>query len=429
MLHKLREMGRRNAIAVFLWGHIRWYMSPASLRQIAARIQQFPLSELLLDYYLAIRVFLQKNKKGISTIPCLVPFTRLEFGVSGNVTTCCPAYTKVTSIGNIKKSTIEQTWNGRRIRIFRKRLLLGDTQKTCKPNCSFLAHPPISVEDIRKDTKEARSLYDDIRRGRSKSRSHPLWFSLSNHSTCNLNCIMCGRDPSASSPDHVRLTHENLAKYFDQKITICLTGDGDVLARRDTRELLQSFDSKRYNQVTFELLTNGLLFNSRTWKGIKHNNYTWANISIDAATKETYERIRRGGNWEKLMDALELFKGAKEEGIFSNVTINMTVMRSNFKEIPLLVEMARARGFTAFFSMIIGQWGDENFFELNDGDTLQELKTVLSNSLLYGDDVDLTQLSEYVPDRFKTRMYNHLTAMAYESLLERTLHNGWTHLG
>ncbi len=354
-----------------LWRSLSEFRS--SLRRLQKKLTS-PVYIFSPHVSLNIRFFLRR-RKGFSSIPCLVPFMRLEFLSSGNVSACCAPFTKVKSVGNMNNQTIEQIWNGREIKRFRKLLLLGQTKKICMPNCRYLNNGPISVKDIRTDTEEGALLYDDICNGRVKLKSRPLRFNLANLTVCNLNCDMCHStrfgERNNSIPEHVRKVHENIRKYFDKRITIYLTGNGEVLARRDTRELLQNFDSKKYDKVTFQILTNGILFQPRMWETIKHNNYTYANISIDAATKETYEKIRRGGNWEQLMKSLEVFKKAREEGKFSSVNINMTVMRSNFREIPQFVEMARARGFNSLLTKIRGRWDDENIFESNDKETLQ----------------------------------------------------------
>jgi len=230
---------------------------------------------------------------------------------------------------------------------------------------------------------------------------------------------MCRQDVLRKSPlpEHVSKTAKNIRNYFNKRITFFLCGNGDVFARKDTRELLQNFDSKKYDKVSFQLLTNGLLFQEKMWETIKHNNYTYVNISIDAGTKETYEKVRRGGNWKQLVKALEVFRKAKEEGKFDSVNINMTVMKSNYREIPQFVEMARSRGFYALFTKIRGEWADENIFESNDNEDLLELKTLLSNPELYGKDVDIRELIEYVPAEFHSQVGNHLTSIWYPSYI------------
>lgn len=388
---------------------LRYLLKGSNRRLLRYFISIFP------DTYCRMRLYIKK-RRGITHIPCLVPFTRMQFGGEGNVTTCCSTFTKVKTVGNMKKETIEEIWNGWEIQKLRRLMLLGDIDKICFPDCPFLAHEPIPIKKIKTDNEQKRMLKEDLELGKTKLRSHPSWFDLGNYDACNLHCIMCNRTDSKAIPDYVTKTHKNLANYYDKEITLHLTGNGDFLVRSDTRDLLKKFPQDKYPNVRFQILTNGLLFKS-VWEGIKHCNYTLVNVSIDAATKGTYEKIRRGGRWETLMESLQLLKKLKEEGKFSDVVINMIVMRSNYKEIPLFVEMARRFGFISYFTKIRGSCGDENFFEMNDEETLEDLRRVLSDSSLYAEDVGMIHLSEYVPSVFKSKLYTHSAHWAYEKYL------------
>jgi sulfatase maturation enzyme AslB (radical SAM superfamily) len=376
------------------------------------------IKDLAQNISLNIRFFIRK-RKGFSSVTCLVPFMRLEFQDSGSVCPCCIDFTRIKSVGDMNYETIEEIWNGSEMQQFRKALLMGETKKTCMPNCEYLKLAPIPVEDFRRDTEEGQSLYDDVVRGRVQLRSHPLRFNLANSKICNLKCVMCRQDRitkrNGSFPEHVRRTDENIRNYFDKKITLFLCGNGDVFARKDTRELLQKFDSKKYSNVKFQILTNGLLFQESLWETIKHNNFTYVNISIDAGTSESYAKVRRGGNWNQLMKALDVFKKAKEEGKFDSVNLNMTVMRSNFMEIPQFIEMARSRGFHALLTRVRGKWGDENIFEAGNNGDIEDLKAVLSDGDLYGSDVDMNELIAYVPGEYRSKVGNHFTSIWYPS--------------
>jgi wyosine [tRNA(Phe)-imidazoG37] synthetase (radical SAM superfamily) len=56
-------------------------------------------------------------------------------------------------------------------------------------------------------------------------------------------------------------------------------------------------------------------------------------VSIDAASKETYERLRRGGDFEKLKRNLEFFSKLKSEGSIYKLKLNFLVQTANFREI------------------------------------------------------------------------------------------------
>jgi len=347
---------------------------------------------LALDPWEALRLRRKIRQGELKSVRCLVPFTTMEFLNRGLVSSCCEAYTRVPAIGNIKRGSIEEIWNGRAIRRVRRRLLLGETGKVCRPACPFLLKQPVVIADMAAQTERGRQLKEDLTAGRVRLRTHPAEFHLSNWGPCNLRCIMCASRTEYAMPSHVRKTQENLKHFFDKEIRILLTGNGDLLARPDTRQLLEEFDANRYRGVEFEILTNGLLWTPKMWERIKHCHFHTINISVDAATPETYERIRRGGRWEALVAALDLIRQALSEGRFRYVMMNMTVMRSNYREIPAFIALARRYGFHAVFAPIHGTWADENIFALDDRAALEELRQILTDPALYGPNVDLRSI-------------------------------------
>ena len=62
-------------------------------------------------------------------------------------------------------------------------------------------------------------------------------------------------------------------------------------------------------------------------------------ISIDGATKETYESIRRGAKFEKVV---EMAKKAVDAGLLE--AINFTLMKDNYREIPGIMTLAASIG-------------------------------------------------------------------------------------
>jgi radical SAM protein with 4Fe4S-binding SPASM domain len=67
---------------------------------------------------------------------------------------------------------------------------------------------------------------------------------------------------------------------------------------------------------------------------------TWVCVSVDAGTKETYERIREGGKWEILITNLSRLIAERTRRRLSSpvVSTNFIVMKSNFRELPLYVK-------------------------------------------------------------------------------------------
>lgn len=65
---------------------------------------------------------------------CAYPFNSLHVWSDGNVTPCCTFYAKSEAfiLGNIKKSTLKELWNGEAINAIRQQLLSGRPNAVCK---------------------------------------------------------------------------------------------------------------------------------------------------------------------------------------------------------------------------------------------------------------------------------------------------------
>ena len=88
-----------------------------------------------------------------------------------------------------------------------------------------------------------------------------------------------------------------------------VTGTADPFYSKSFREFLETLDSKKFSKLeSIHLHTNGSLWNEKMWNRLSaiHPFVTSCEISIDAATKDTYENdVRIGGKWEVLLKNLE----------------------------------------------------------------------------------------------------------------------------
>jgi MoaA/NifB/PqqE/SkfB family radical SAM enzyme len=316
----------------------------------------------------------QRNTAGIL---CHQPFYFMEITTSGEVYTCCPGWIKFP-IGNIKNNTIAEIWNGNRARYIRRKLYLGEWEKICNPICPRIAVYKHDKHLIHYDYLETfdyltPQLISEIRSGKEHLNSSPTVFNLSNSKICNLSCIMCDRLSQDDDPQVIEKTAKDIFQHLPNARQLVLSGMGDPFARPDTRDLLMNFDG-RNSDLRFNLITNGLLL-PRYWEKVKHQKFGTLLISVDAFKKETYEKIRIGGSWEDLLQSLKLVKENRDK--FSSVTLNMTVMRHNYREIPEFIDFAESYGFDASFQRIRGDYGDQNFFQKPDDHTLNELGEII----------------------------------------------------
>ena len=184
-----------------------------------------------------------------------------------------------------------------------------------------------------------------IDRKEKETGKTPLVIKFMHDLECNLHCLMCR--------DHViALSQAELEKYNALIKTVFLpmcknadavyfAGNGEPFASRHYRNLIKAI-ADTYPNIKFLLHTNGNLCNEVNCEklGIL-NRIDSVLISINAATKETYNKIARGGNWERVLKNIEWIKKSISDGKINALYFSFVVQKSNYKEMPQFVEFAR----------------------------------------------------------------------------------------
>ncbi len=106
---------------------------------------------------------------------------------------------------------------------------------------------------------------------------------------------------------------------------------GEPLLRKDLFELLGLMQQKH---LEVHLITNGMLLNPKIMATLKQFGVK-VMISIDGATAATYEAIRVGATFARVV---EQALNCAREGLLE--AINFTIMRQNYTEIPGIFELA-----------------------------------------------------------------------------------------
>lgn len=173
--------------------------------------------------------------------------------------------------------------------------------------------------------------------------------------SCNLSCPSCRERVMIVSDETLVAQKIELAgsikKWVDatDKNVIIEFGGGDIFASAAYKQMLSMFSDN--NRVMFTIATNGLLLKKNCKIVEPIINRIFLSISIDAASKETYETIRRGGKWETLLENLDYIK---ELGVIPNA--NFVIQRGNFREIPAFVQLCNAYNMHPNFTLL-EDWG------------------------------------------------------------------------
>jgi MoaA/NifB/PqqE/SkfB family radical SAM enzyme len=166
---------------------------------------------------------------------------------------------------------------------------------------------------------------------------------------CNLRCRMCH-----FSFDHVFHQPANFtslamfesiaAQALPIAHTLILSAGNEPLVSPHFVDILKIAARYRVPEVLF--LTNGQLLSPKVADAVIDAGVTQLQISIDGATRETYEYIRRGARFDRLVRNLEYLSARKRELGRSRprLQFNIVLMQRNLEELPLFVDLAERLG-------------------------------------------------------------------------------------
>lgn len=189
----------------------------------------------------------------------------------------------------------------------------------------------------------------DMRDNRVVMRARPFDIQLETTTKCNLACIMCSRQKYHGAGRHLErpILDRVLAELVPYAQNFCISSFGEPLLYPDIRQLLEV--GRRFPRLELGMFTNMLLVNEDWARNLVDSRVAYLNVSIDGATCETYEKVRRGGKWKRLIEALQTLNRIKRERRSRRPILNLAVvgLTLNVQEIPLFVEFAKRYGFAS----------------------------------------------------------------------------------
>lgn len=317
---------------------------------------------------------------------CKKPFEEAFIEVGGVVYLCCPYFINNIDIGSLKNNRFEDVWNSRKAKIIRLSIL---NQSFCFCNKDMCIH---MVKGNNKQTYNAM-----------ETLKYPKKMMISFDDACNLKCPSCRKEfRFKQETEYARRTSElcveRLSNVMDKVEIVSMAGNGDPFFNATYRELWRNESETKRNCIRFQ--TNGLLLNETMWeKVLKGYKDIYLSVSIDAATKETYEKVREGGKWEVLLNNMELAAKMRAEKKIKNLSICFVVQRLNYKEMESFINMGKQWGVDNIEFLRFADWdlfSHEEFLNMSmfDGDNnmLEELKKELEKPIFRDKIVKLNNL-------------------------------------
>ncbi len=202
--------------------------------------------------------------------------------------------------------------------------------------------------------------------GNSFVDAYPIKMIFEFTAACNLHCFMCGfemtRDELRAGGRTkfvlpVKTFHAIAQKVFPHISIICPTISGEPFLLPYFDEMLEQ--AEKYD-CKFELFTNGMLLCGDKLDRLM-NRLEVLSVSFDGATKETFEYVRTGANFETVLDNVENFgRKRRELGLEKDFqfNFNVTLLAENVHELPQIIEIAAANGVDSVavgYMMVLGE--------------------------------------------------------------------------
>jgi molybdenum cofactor biosynthesis enzyme MoaA len=239
---------------------------------------------------------------------CEYPFNRVRVTAMGNVAMCCfqrqdPLSAETAYIGNLLEKSFDEIWFGEIAEEIRHATLEGNLhKKCCVPGCPYLPQAARRPKKV---------IYNE----------YPTFLEIDLPNThCNVGgenpseknpaCIMCERagPPSVfiKETDHLKEILPSLVNLMPNLHQIHIQGIAEPFYKDLLFHMLDilRFDSYK-DKITISTTTNGTLFKPSVRQAyLDRVPHSITNFSIDAATPETFKKIRIFDCFDKVLENL-----------------------------------------------------------------------------------------------------------------------------
>jgi MoaA/NifB/PqqE/SkfB family radical SAM enzyme len=186
--------------------------------------------------------------------------------------------------------------------------------------------------------KRSNALLGDLEAltGAAHVHSVPPHLEVDPSSQCNFRCVMChqsklnmGRDRLGGADIDVLVDR---LPYVDR---LMIAGLGEPLLSPNIEPLL--LQAARFGCRT-HVFTNGELIHQRLAALRRAHRVS---VSFDGATRETFEWLRPGANFHRILDNIRALRAAAPD---AQIVTSTVVSRRNLHEVAAIVRLARALG-------------------------------------------------------------------------------------
>lgn len=175
-------------------------------------------------------------------------------------------------------------------------------------------------------------------------QSFPPFVGLNLTSKCSAHCSFCSIQPHEQKiKDSVSLDDIKKMVWLRYVETLAIWGGiGDSLANKEFLPIVR-YLHKTHPHLKLTLSTNGILLTEEICQALA-GNLAQFNISLNAARKETWERLMRAKGFENVCTMFEKLARLRPDKNSPNMRLSMVLTKENVHEAVEFVELAHRLG-------------------------------------------------------------------------------------
>jgi molybdenum cofactor biosynthesis enzyme MoaA len=206
----------------------------------------------------------------------------------------------------------------------------------------------------------------EYRLGVVQPQSFPPEIHFSTTGFCNIACRFCSYTPSVGRFEFT--TAKQIAKLDFLKYVQTLrlhSGLGEPTTNKHLPDIIR-YVAQHYPHIGINFFTNGLNLNRPGMLNAIVGNVRWINVSLNAATRESWKQQCKIDQFDHVCDNLQVLLNSKKakQALWPLVFGSMVLNKSNVTDLPLMPALCRRLGidrFTAFPFFALGYGGIDKY--------------------------------------------------------------------
>lgn len=248
----------------------------------------------------------------------------------------------------------------------------------------------------------------------------PIKLDIENVSRCNYLCNMCQASDWLKGGRAADMSFKDYKELIDQQyglIEIKIQGMGEPLLGECYFRMIKY---AREKFIWVRSTTNGsLLHLKENYKALIYSDISEIQVSIDGATAKTYERIRKGGRFDRVKENSILLNNYCHKVNRKRTRMWVLVQRENYHELEQFPVLAEELGFARLtFALDLTDWRQDEWKirieKINTGQIFDQkmAETLIKIGKKKGVEVTFWDVAE----KFNTDKIEHLCPWPFERL-------------